>query len=142
MKLIDLIESFKVYRGITTKNLPKRYPGKYYTELYDLAKWYAKEGGSIEELDASQLKPFNIEKLNNDKFKKTISIKFNQFMTTYYPEIDPETTQLYDNLNDPNITDFSYPTKIDVEFLKSLGYDSVTFEVEGGQVVKSWFVFD
>ena len=55
-------------------------------------------------------------------------------------DIDLSDTQLHDNLKE-NYTDFAYPTQINVDFLKSLGYDSVYYSYEGGQRVNSWFIF-
>lgn len=51
----------KLYRGITTKNLPGRYPGAYYTEFLELAQWYAKKGGQVIVRSTIPRKPFDID---------------------------------------------------------------------------------
>ena len=127
-----------LYRGITSKNLPPRYPGTYYTESKDLATWYAREGGTVRSITFSPKKVFSIDKLiTNKTFRNEIENKFKEFFKEH---ASIEDTQLYDNLYN-NITDFSFPTKDDNKFLKSLGYDSVYFSHEGGQRVDSWYIF-
>lgn len=142
MKIANLlIESVTLYRGTTSKNLPKRYPGKFYTEIESLAKWYAKDGGSIETIQFSPHKIFKISDLSNTQFKISIYERFTKFMEDNYPNVDLEDTQLYDNLVN-NQTDFSFPTTMDNQFLKSLGYDCVKFDIEGMQKVDSWYIMD
>lgn len=142
MKLKDICESITVYRGVTKNNLPKRYPGTYYTENPDLAKKYAKQEGTVHTKVIDPVNPLVIDKLIDDEvFRKSIESKFLDFMRRNHPSIDLEDTQLYDNLNS-GITDFSYPTIYDNQFLKSMGYDSVKFSYEGGERVDSWYIMD
>lgn len=129
-----------LYRGVTSKNLPPRYPGIYYTESKELAKWYAREGGTVHSIEFSPTNVFSVDMLHSDPtFKENIQKKFENYFQDK-TEQELENTQLFDNLYD-NITDFSYPTKDDIKFLTSLGYDSVFFSHEGGQKVDSWFLF-
>lgn len=139
MKIELFNQPIKLYRGVTSKNLPVRYPGLYYTQDKELAKWYAKDGGKVHSISFIPEKIFSIDQLLSDEsFKNDIINKFEQFVSK--TSIDIEDTQLYDNLFN-NITDFSYPTTTDNEFLRSLGYDSVYFSHEGGQRVDSWYIF-
>lgn len=138
MKLIT--NPITLYRGVTSKNLPERYPGKYYTQNKELAKWYAKDGGTVHSMQFVPKNCLSIDKLLTDRqFKEEIMDKFKEFFSNKSEE-ELEDLQLYDNLFD-NITDFSFPTKDDNKFLKSLGYDSVYFSHEGGQRVDSWYIF-
>lgn len=127
-----------LYRGITSKNLPKRYPGTFYTQNEELAKWYAKDGGMVTAMQFVPLKMFSIDKLITDEsFRNDIKQKFEEYFSD---KKDLSSLQLFDNIYD-SVTDFSYPTEDDNNFLRSLGYDSVFFSHEGGDRVDSWYIF-
>lgn len=142
MKLKDICEGITVYRGVTHKNLPKRYPGTYYTENPDLAKRYAKQEGTVHTKIIDPVNPLVIDRLLDDaEFRKDLEANLVAFMRKHHPTVDLEDTQLYDNMTS-GITDFSYPTIYDNQFLKSMGYDSVKFSYEGGERVDSWYIMD
>jgi hypothetical protein len=138
MKLMEIAGKI-LYRGITDKNLPNRYPGVYYTEFEELAKWYSRGNGKVlirKDIPSNPLIIDNIQKWPQGKKQQFLN-KLEQFVNGAIPLED---TQLYDNIVD-NQTDFAYPTQLDVDFLKSLSYDSVFYSIEGGQKVNSWFIF-
>lgn len=142
MNILDILsEGIEVFRGTTSKNLPRRYPGTYYTEDEILAKKYAKEGGNVRRSTITPNNYLDIEFLNDDSFREKFKEEFETFFTQNYPNSDIEETQFYDNIYN-DITDFSYPTKIDNHFLKYLGYDAVYFYQEGGEPVRTWYIPD
>lgn len=146
MRIRELYERARgvtLYRGISPLNKPRRYPGTYYTENPELAKRYSR-GGKVIVNNSIPKKPFNIDELMHlsPQQKKKYMGLLVKFLDDHYPNLDPSDTQLYDNLTNHNVTDFSYPVQADVDFLTSLGYDSVYFSTEGGEKVDSWFIFD
>jgi hypothetical protein len=140
---IDEIDGITVYRGISPRNLPARYPGTYYTEIRELAVWYSR-GGQVIKKTINPRKTFDIDVVHNlEPYKKyQILQKFQEFLEKKYPDMDISDTQLYDNLQVNSVSDFAYPTQADVDFLKLLGYDSVYFMTEGGKTVRTWFMFN
>lgn len=144
MKLTRLTESITVYRGTTAKNLPRRYPGTFYTTDERLAHRYAKSGGTVKETQLSPKKIFNVDDVVGRAPRKAVDSLWNAFvsyMEKHHPDVGLEDTQLYDNIKH-GVTDFSYPTIYDNGFLKSLGYDAVFFSTEGGEKVNSFYVPD
>lgn len=118
----------------------KIYPIDYYTEFEDLAKWYSRKNGKILIRTEIPVNPFIIDDIQTWTHKKKQSF-LKQLQNFVGNSINLEDLQLYDNIVD-NQTDFAYPTQLDVNFLKSLGYDSVYYSIEGGQQVNSWFIFN
>jgi hypothetical protein len=141
--LLKEITGIQVYRGISPQNLPKRYPGTFWTQNKKLAQWYSR-GGEVIKTTISPKKTLNIDTLSDvsayEKYKLLKNLQ--EFIKASGRRIAITDTQLYDNLQVNSVSDFSYPTQTDVDFLRALGYDSVYFSREGGQQVDTWFIFD
>lgn len=144
MNNLDILsDGIEVFRGTTSKNLPRRYPGTFYTEDELHAKKYAKEGGTVRKTIINPKNYLDIEFFNDESFRQKMEEEFEKFIGEVYksPAFHASDTQFYDNIYD-GVTDFSYPTDVDNKFLKYLGYDAVYFYQEGGNPVRTWYMPD
>lgn len=143
MRLFEISNQPTLYRAQTSRT---RYPnGEFWSEIRNVAEKYQQKGQKPRELVRSYQfpkKPFNVSASFTGARLDKLQKAFLAFMRHHYPDVDiKEEPYMYEVLFNGE-TDFPYPKIYDVEFLKRLGYDSVYFEIEGGETVKTWFVFD
>jgi len=135
----------RLYRASTAQT---KYPGKFWTSLVDYASRYLKKGTDREQRTLEETTEFPTRTLNVTALSQApqterdaILADLQSWLNKYAPDTPIEDTQLYEVLTGET-TDFAYPQRSDVNYLKSKGYDSLFFAKEGGEDVNTWFVFD
>jgi hypothetical protein len=148
--LADAPKPKKIYRAeapTRRAGLPE-YPGRFWSSSEDLIKGrYLKSDRKLQATSKLPKRTLNVTTLSAtpQASRDTMLRDFEQWAKANYPEFDVADARLYDVLTGAEI-DFAYPTKQDVEYLRSKGYDSVYFEKEGApsaaEQVDTWFVFE
>jgi hypothetical protein len=135
----------RLYRASTAQ---RKYPGKFWTSIADYAKRYLTKGADrearvLEETTEFPTRTLNVTALSEapQAEREAILADLQAWLNKYAPDTPIEDTQLYEVLTGET-TDFAYPQRPDVNYLKSKGYDSLFFAKEGGEDVNTWFVFD
>lgn len=135
----------RLYRASTAQ---RKYPGKFWTSIADYAKRYLTKGADkearvLEETTEFPTRTLNVTALSEapQAEREAILADLQAWLNKYAPDTPIEDTQLYEVLTGET-TDFAYPQRSDVSYLKSKGYDSLFFAKEGGEDVNTWFVFD
>jgi hypothetical protein len=126
----------------------KKYPGKFWSSIKEYAERYLTKGAdkgqrTLDETAELPKRTLNVTTLSQAPQAERDAFlgDFTAWMQKNAPDVPIEDTQLYDVLTG-QATDFAYPQKEDVKYLKYMGYDSVFFAEEGGEKVDTWFVFD
>lgn len=126
----------------------KKYPGKFWSSIKEYAERYLTKGAdkgqrTLDETAELPKRTLNVTTLSQAPQAERDAFlgDFTAWMQKNAPDVPLEDTQLYDVLTG-QATDFAYPQKEDVKYLKYMGYDSVFFAEEGGEKVDTWFVFD
>jgi|GEM_PF-3808319 len=132
----------QLYRAVTGKI--SRYPGKFWTENIQVAKYYSTKTMSktLRHIEKKILyfEPFEI--FDVSLIPIGIDESFNKWFNYNYPDekINSERgPYLYEVLYNDQ-TDFIYPTIIDNHYLQEHGYKAVYFEYEGGEKVDTWYI--
>jgi len=135
----------RLYRASTAQT---KYPGKFWTSIADYAKRYLTKGADREVRTLEETTEFPTRTLNVTELsaapqaeRDAILADLQAWLNKYAPDTPIEDTQLYEVLTGET-TDFAFPQRSDVNYLKSKGYDSLFFAKEGGEDVNTWFVFD